>query len=281
VTDLLTYLVALLNAAANAIGRVALAPLAALPGWLSATLVSAVTGVPMLLVFKYTSNQRAIKRVRSDIQANLLALKLFKDSAAVALRAQGRLLVGAGQLVVLAVVPMLVMLVPVTLLLGQLALWYQARPLRVGEDALVTMKLNGDPAAPWPDVRLEPSRAMEVTLGPVRVQSKRMICWNIQARENGNHHLVFNVNGQPVDKELAIGDGFMRVSMERPDWDWSEALLHPWEPPFRPDSPVQSIAIDYPPRDSWTSGTDMWVIYWFIASMVSAVCCLRVFNVNV
>ena len=38
---------------------------------------------------------------------------------------------------------MLVMVVPVILILGQLSLWYQARPLRVGEEAVVTLKLNG------------------------------------------------------------------------------------------------------------------------------------------
>jgi len=38
------------------------------------------------------------------------------------------------------------MAVPVTLLLGQLALWYQARPLRVGEDTVITLELNGDRA---------------------------------------------------------------------------------------------------------------------------------------
>ena len=77
------------------------------------------------VVFKYTSNQRAIKRVRDDIKANLLALKLFKDSTAAVWQAQGRLLLGAGWLLVLALVPMAVMIVPVTLILGQLSLWYQ------------------------------------------------------------------------------------------------------------------------------------------------------------
>ena len=101
-----------------------------LPGWLSATVVAAVTGVLLLAVFKYTSNQRAIKRVRNDINANLLALKLFKDSAGWRFGRRGASCCGAGRLFVLAVVPMLVMAVPVTLLLGQLALWYQARPLQ-------------------------------------------------------------------------------------------------------------------------------------------------------
>ena len=44
------------------------------------------------VVFKYTSNQRAIKRARDDIKAHLLALKLFKENTRVIFRAQGRIL---------------------------------------------------------------------------------------------------------------------------------------------------------------------------------------------
>src|SRR4029077_13392403 len=131
----MTQLVVWLNAAANACASVLLAPLALLPGWLSATLVAAVTGVLMFIILNHTSNQRAIKRARATIKANLLALSLFKDSASVSLRSQGRILLGAAALLVLAIVPMLVMLVPMCLVLGQLALWYQTRPLRVGEEA--------------------------------------------------------------------------------------------------------------------------------------------------
>ncbi len=141
--DVLAQIAAWLNAAANALGGVLLAPSAFCRAGSPPRSSRRSTGVLLLVVFKYTSNQRAIKRVRDDINANLLALKLFKDSAAVSLRAQGCILVGAFRLFVLAIVPMLVMAVPVTLLLGQLALWYQARPLRVGEETVITLKLDG------------------------------------------------------------------------------------------------------------------------------------------
>jgi hypothetical protein len=279
--DVLARLVMWLNSLANALGRWGLRYIGVLPGWLSATLVAAVTGVLLLLVFKYTSNQRAIKRVRADTMASLLALKLFKDSAVVALRAQGRILRGAWWLLVFALIPMLVMVVPVLLILGQLALWYQARPLHVGEEAVITLKLNGAVGAPWPKVRLEPTEAFQILIGPVRIQSQREMCWNIKARENGAHRLTFQVAGQTIEKELAIGDGFMRVSTKRPGWSWSDELLHPAEAPFRPDSPVQSIDIAYSKRASWTSGSDKWVIYWFAVSMVSALAFRRFLNVNV
>ncbi len=277
----LARIAAWLSAAADFLGRWLLAPIGVVPGWLSATAIAAVTGVVLLVVFKHTSDQGAIRRVRNDIDAHLLALKLFKDSARVALRAQGRVLLGAGRLFVLAVVPMLVMALPVTLILGQLSLWYQARPLRVGEESVITLTLAGDAGSSWPAVSLRPTDAVEVAVGPVRVRSQREVCWNVKARERGSHRLEFQVGDRAVAKELAIGDGFMRVSLERPGWDWSSILMNPWEEPFRPDDPVRSIAIAYPDRSSWTSGTGSWVIYWFVVSMVAALCFRRALDVKV
>jgi hypothetical protein len=303
IDDVLAPLGVWLNTIANALGWL-LTPVGVLPGWLSTTLIAAVTGVLLLIVFKYTSNQRAIKRVRDDISANLLALKLYKDSVGVAVRAQGRLLLNAGWLLVLGLLPTAVMFVPVTLALVQLGLWYQQRPLKVGEETLVTVKLNGDAEALLPEVKLEPTRAVKTTVGPVRVFSAREVCWTVKARKKGYHRLVFRVGDRTVEKELAVGGGFMRVSARRPARVLSDVLLNPAEEPFGADSPVRSIEVDYPERSSWTSATDSWLlcwfsaamtaagwlgsfvgapawmIYWFVGSLVAALCFRRVFNVN-
>jgi len=279
-TGALAQLVAWLNALANALGRPLLAPVSSLPGWLSATVVASVTGILLMVIFKYTSNQAAIKRVRNGIDANLFALKLFKDSTPVVLAAQGGMLKGAVQLFVLAIVPMLVMTVPVLLLLGQLSLWYQQRPLRVGEEAVMVLKLGGAAGTPMPAVSLGNTPAVEVVTGPVRVPSQREVVWLIKARENGAHQLPIRAGEATVQKALDVGDGFMRVSPRRPAWGWYDALLNPAEPAFAPDAPVQSIEVTYPSRLSWTSGTDKWVIYWFVASMVAALCAKPFLNVN-
>src|SRR5262245_51887181 len=226
-----------LNVVANGLGRV-LAPIGVMPGWLSATLVAITTGVGMLVMFKYTSNQRAIKQVRRNIRANLLAVKLFKDSIAIGLRAQISILVNAFRLLIFAIVPMLVMIVPMCLLLGQLALWYQARPLRAGEETVVTVKLGGAPGSSMLAVELMPEDAIEVTAGPVRIASRREVCWTLKPRTLGYHRLAFRVDGHVDEKELACGDGFMRVSARRPEWDWAQILLHPREAPFPKGSPI-------------------------------------------
>jgi hypothetical protein len=279
--NFLAQIVVWLNAVANAVASWLLAPIGFLPGWLSVTIIAAITGIVMLIIFKHTSNQRAIKAARDDIKANIYALKLFKDNVGVTIQSQGRILLGAMRLLVFSLVPMLVMALPVTMLLSQLALWYQARPLRIGEEAVMTMKLYGPPESPWPKVDLQPTKAIEVTVGPVHVRSKRELCWNIRALTKGEQRLVFQVDGKPIEKELAIGDGFARVSLLRPGWSWSDALLNPEEQPFSYDSPVESIEIVYPHRSSWTYGSDSWVIYWFVVSIVAALFCRKLLGVNI
>ncbi|MBA7477883.1 hypothetical protein ES707_13298 [subsurface metagenome] len=280
-TELLAQLVTWINVPVNVLGKALFGFIAVVPGWLSNTIISAVAGVVLLVIFKYTSNQRAIGKVRDDIKAHMLALKLFKDSISVTLRAQGRIFRGAFLLLFYSIRPMLFMIVPVVLLLSQLGLWYQSRPLLRKEEALVTMKLSGQADTALPDVGVEEANAFEIVTGPVRVAAKREVVWQMKALEEGEHTMRFRIGEAQVEKEFVVGEGFNQLSTKRPGWKWTEILMHPKEEPFGPDSPVQSISIDYPDRSSWTSGTDWWVVYFFIASMVFALLFKPVFKVRI
>jgi hypothetical protein len=275
----LSSIVESLNGIANVCGRL-LTPIGWAPGWLSATCVAIATGVAMLIAFKYTSNQRAIKNVRRGIKANLLSVKLFKDNIRVALGAQVRVLVGALRLLLLAIVPMLAMMAPMVLLLAQLGLWYQAAPVPIGGETVVTLKLGGESGDSIPEFELASNPAIEQMAGPVMVASKREVCWIVRANAAGYHRLEFRVAGVMFEKELAAGEGVMRVSPLRPGTKWSDRLLNPREMPFDAQSLVQAIEIEYPTRSSWTCGADNWVIYWFVVSLVAGFCLRGVFKVN-
>lgn len=281
VNPVLAPLLTWINVVINPVAGLALALIGVLPGWLSNTIVSAVSGVVLLILFKYTSNQTAIGRVKDDIKANLLALKLFKDTLSVTFRSQGRVFLGAFKLLRYAAWPLMVMMMPVTMELGQMGLWYQWRPLHVGEESLVTLTLGGNPNDEMPAVTVASISGADVTLGPVRIVSQREVVWRIQASESGSHVIVFEVDGQKIEKELVVGDGYRRASAVRPPREWTEILLHPTEAPFAKDSIVQSIRIDYPNRSSWTSGTDWWLAYFFVASLVFAYAAKPFLNVKI
>ncbi|MCH9022443.1 MAG: hypothetical protein IID32_06735, partial [Planctomycetes bacterium] len=270
-TDFFIHILIWLHGPINFLGKFLLAIVGVLPGWLSNGLIAAIIAVPLLVIFKFTSNQKAIGRTRDRIKANMLAVKLYKDNLAVTFQSLGRVFVCSLILLCHAIVPMLVMMVPVILLLGQMSLWYQKRPLLVQEEAIVALEFSASAfETKMPEVILDVQSAGEITIGPVRVGAKDMVFWKIKALKEGTHKIRFQLDHATVEKELAIGDGFMRVSALRPGWNIGGILLHPHEKPFEADSIVKSIEVMYPDRPSHFSGTDWWLIYFFVVSLVVA-----------
>ena len=210
----------------------------------------------------------------------MLAIKLFKDNVNLVLISQGKIFAGAIRLLYYAIPPLIIMMLPVVLLLAQMGLWYQARPLFPGEDSLVVMKLKNNPSS-IENITIDSNSGVEIVDGPVRIESNNEVLWKIRARENGYHRINFNVDGYTIKKDIAVGDGFMRISAVRPGWQWSDILLHPAEPPFSSTSPIQAISIDYPDRISKINGTDWWIAYFFIASMVFALLFKPVLKVRI
>jgi hypothetical protein len=97
-----------------------------------------------------------------------------------------------------------------------------------------------------------------------------MVCWSIKPTAEGLQELIVDIGDQSFAKQLAVGDGFMPISLKRPSLRWIDVLLHPRETPFAEDSMVQSIEVAFPERHAWTSGSRTWLIYWFAISMVAA-----------
>jgi uncharacterized membrane protein (DUF106 family) len=268
--DVVVKLLAYINLFCNKLGEILLAPIALLPGWVSITLISAFLGVFLLLIFKYTSNQKQIARIRDSIKASMLAIRIFKNSTLVTLKAQASVFLASFKLLFHSIIPMLVMIVPVSLTLAQMGMWYQARPVKLtDESVIVKLALNKD-IPEWPPVKLRSLPAAEKAVGPVKIWSKKEIYWKIRPLKNGYFPLLFEVDGREIEKQLAIGDGLMRLSPKRPSYDIGDVILYPLEKPFQRDAVVQSVTIDYPPRNSKIYGTDWWIFYFFVVSLVFA-----------
>src|SRR4029078_13738881 len=63
--------------------------------------VSIVIGFLMVIVFGYTSDQKAIKHAKDQLKAHLLAVRLFQDQLGVVIRSYGGILRGTGRSLVL------------------------------------------------------------------------------------------------------------------------------------------------------------------------------------
>src|SRR6059036_3259215 len=115
------------------------------PLW-SLVAISALAGILMVWIFGKVSNQDAIQKTRGRLSAELIALRLFKDDLRVFFGIQFQVLVWTLKYLRHSLIPMLILMVPAMIILIQLNLHYASRPLRVGEQALVKVKLR-DPTA--------------------------------------------------------------------------------------------------------------------------------------
>jgi len=205
--------------------------------------VSAVTGVLMLWIFGKVSDQASIRRVRDRIRGHLLGIRIFGDDIGLLFMLLGRSLRATAIYMKYAVLPMLVMMLPVGLILIQMNLRFAARPLQPGEAAVVTVKLRGLPSA-GSTVELEVPDGVIVETPGVRVDSLKEVSWRIRAEQPGDYSLSIKTANNEVVKRLRVGSGWGSVSPLRTARTL-DLLLYPGEPPIRAALPIESIRLNY------------------------------------
>src|SRR6266446_804830 len=95
--------------------------------------VSIVIGLLMVVVFRYTSDQKAIGRAKDRLQAHLLEVRLFQDQLPAVLRAYAHILRGTGSYLRLAFPPFLIAILPITFLIIETDRYFRFVPLRPGQ----------------------------------------------------------------------------------------------------------------------------------------------------
>ena len=142
-------------------------------------LVSVVTGLVMVVVFRYTSDQKAIRSAKDKLKAHLLAVRLFQDQLPVVLRSYGRILRGTATYLRLAFRPLLFVIIPITILIVQLDHYLGLVPFRAGESFLITTQASN--ANTLDDVSLQLPQGIAATASPVHVPASNEIVWRVVA----------------------------------------------------------------------------------------------------
>lgn len=255
------------NAAITRIFDLFFAPFAGLGPWFGLGAVSAVTGLVAMLVFRAASNQRAIAAVKSQIIAHLLEVLLYRDELRVIMRAQARLLRDNLKYFTYALVPLACMIVPIGLLMVQTELRYGHRPLRVGEEAVVTLTL--EPGADLDQVTMTVSPGLRAVTPPVRIPTLNEVDWRIAAVAEGAHELRFSLAGKEFTKQVVVGKRPGRVARARVDDNLWAQIANPGEPLLPGDLPVRQIAVSYPKAEFVVLGRRLhWIWPWLAMSML-------------
>ena len=238
-------------------------PFRGLSPWVAMIVVSFLTGLLMLFIFRHTSNQEGIRRIKNKIKAHLLELRLYKDSLAQQLTSQGKILSANFKYFSYALKPMLVMVIPVMLILIQLNLWFGSRSLDIGDEALVKVKLMEGTNPLQTDIRLEVPPGIAVETPPLRIEDEREIDWRLRATEKGVYNILFRYHDETFTKSVAVGQNRLsKIAALKPGKGLLEQAFNPGEKPLPKNAPIESVEITYPGQRMNLFG---WRIHWLIA----------------
>jgi uncharacterized membrane protein (DUF106 family) len=268
------------NAAIAAIFDVILRPFGSLSPIWGLLAISVITGIVMVIIFKYTSNQAAIRKTKDKISAYFLEVRLFKDDLGLMLDAQRRILRTNLTYMRHSVTPMLIMFVPVVLILIQLGIRYENRPLRPGESALV--KLRFAEPIDGLDVAVQTDEGIRLETPLLRISEEREVDFRVGALEEGEHQLTISYGGGRITTPIYVSTQVERVYTERGKAAFAGFFFAPGQKPLPDDSLLESVTVLLPERELSVLGVDVhWLLFFFVVSVIAGYSLKGVFKVEV
>jgi len=251
--------------------------------WIALAAAALVMSLMMLVIVRWTSSPAAVSRARSRLIARVLELVLFRNDACVSFTALGRILAANLAYLRTLLLPVALSLAPCLLILVQLECWFEARPLRVGEAALIEVKLRDRvPVADRP-VWLSKTNAARVETDVMRIPRLAEIDWRLRGARPGIDRIEIHCGDEaPVLKEVAVGDDFQKVSRRRSQAGLWEQLIHPCEPPIEGAQSIFQVDVRYPARQMYVGETEIhWLVAFLVLTIVFGLILKRPLNVQI
>ncbi len=259
-------------------------PFRGMTPWIGMAVISLVTGIFMLLIFRLTSNQKGIRQVKDKIKAHLMEIRLFKDNLGLSLKAQGNILKSNLRYISYSAKPMLFMIIPLVLILIQMNLWFGYTPFKADQTALLKVKLKDhfEPLETKITVTSS-SGAVAVESLPMRIPEEREIDWRLLVKKTGLHRLELKAGSHIITKTLDASSGIMtKISPVRMQNNVIDQLFNPGESPIPTDSPIKSVELKYPPQRMSLFGWHIhWLIVYFALSVLFGFALKGVFGVDI
>ena len=236
-------------------------------------------GVGAIIVYKYTSNQKGIAKIKTQLSMHLLEIRLFRNDIAQVLKSTLAIVLKNPIYIGHNLIPMAVMIVPMVAVMVQLVAHYGYESSKPGSTELLRVVLDPDGPVSAKDVSLELPAGVTLDAPPVRTADGQAY-WRLKAERPGDHVLTITVGNETLEKIWAVGGEARKIPVKRlRSW---EALLYPGEPAIPSSSPVQSIELDTHtrPLDYMPDGEFGILIWFFVVSLAAGFALKDLFGVT-
>ena len=236
------------------------------------TFVSLLTAIGLLIVFKHTSNQKALEAVKRKIHAGLFEIRLYNDDFGAIMRAQLSILRANLTYLRYSLAPMVWTLPPLILLIAQLQFHYGYAGLTPGEEVLLKVELSQDVHAgsEKPPYTVSIPDGLELDDPGIWIPTLGEMAWRLTAVSPGDYELEIQNGTETATKSVRVSERVVRRSPFKVRGFLNE-LIYPAEPALPGDGAIESITVTYPDATVDVFGIELhWMIWFFVLSIVFA-----------
>ena len=235
-------------------------------------ILSLVSSVLLLVIFKKVSDQETIKRHKNAIFGNFLEIAIYRDQFRRSLRCQANVLKHNLLYLKALGLPFVLMLPPMLLVCLQLDYRLGYQPLKPGSSFLIEAQVAKGALYGQPDIVdtliLTPSETISIESPALRIAASGQVFWQARVTAAGSPNFIaFSLpgKGDTIRKELAVNTASGRFSPETNTMTSWQNMLASGENPLPQTSWLSSIRVSYPqaeyPLWRWRFSP---IIYFFI-----------------
>lgn len=265
----------LINQLINTLFDIILIPFSKLHQFWGLFFISILSGLLLIYIFKITSNQDAIKRIKNKIKAHIFEIRLFDLNPWGLLKVLGIILKHNFRYISYSAVPLLFMLIPVLLILIQLNFRYGYRGHYPDETSLLKIYIDEDADI----MKIEPSLDLKgqavVDIGPMRNIPNNYIVYQLRVIDPKDSPIEILLKYQ--DQEILISKLFnndsniRKFSNKKPENSFFEIFLNPFEKPMdsHANKLVKEITVTYNENRISVIGIKFhFIVFFFIFSLI-------------
>lgn len=228
-------------------------PLSKTSCYIDFILISAISAVIFLILFKKTSNQEKIQHFKNILFAHILEIRLYKDQPLMTLKIIFDILLKNLTYLRYTIVPIFVILPFVLIISIQLNNRYGYLPIKQGDTFVVRVDLNKglatDIAKNPGKIRCETSKGVLIETQPILIESEASIYWRAKVTDSGNNQqflrIMLDGTGYDVKKKILTNLSKQRFSPERQKYNLEGLFLDSSEGFISDTSPFEAVSINY------------------------------------
>ncbi len=255
--------------------------------------VSTLVGVVLIALFRVASNPARIRRARDLVAARILEIRLYADDPVLVLRALGGVLTANLGYLRAALRPILVLAVVAGLAWIQLEARYAVRPLRAGDEVLVTARLRPGLDPRRLAVRARATGGATIAAGPVRVPAERAVVWRLRldavpaaSADAGTEPAAPALRLEALDTSwtipLVTRADHRVIARHRDTTTRLDVLLHPGLPAPPRAMPVASVDVAYPQARYAVAGHRLhWIVVFLVSTTIGALVPKVIFGITI